>query len=173
MNLIQYIKAFFTSRDDILSIINSNVSYQNIITFIFAVFLISVPTTFQIYNYVFNIIILGISISLITLLSSYLISMLNKKDLFNTFLGNLNFVSFIIFCNVFIILLMYLIGLPFNASSILISVAATLISTYYFIVILTYSFSLQIKQCKMRKLYEILILALWFFFVFLILPLTI
>ncbi|MFA5361292.1 MAG: hypothetical protein WC290_02485 [archaeon] len=173
MNLIEYVKAFFTSRDDILSIINSNVSYQNIITFIFAVFLISVPTTFQIYNYVFNIILLGISISLITLLSSYLISMLNKKDLFNTFLGNLNFVSFIVFCNVFIILLMYLIGLPFNASSILISVAATLISTYYFIVILTYSFSLQIKQCKMRKLYEILILALWFFFVFLILPLTI
>jgi len=173
MNLIEYVKAFFTSRDDILSIINSNVSYQNIITFIFAVFLISVPTTFQIYNYVFNILLLGISISLITLLSSYLISMLNKKDLFNTFLGNLNFVSFIVFCNVFIILLMYLIGLPFNASSILISVAATLISTYYFIVILTYSFSLQIKQCKMRKLYEILILALWFFFVFLILPLTI
>lgn len=173
MNLIQYIKAFFTSEKEILSIINSNVSYTTIVFFLFSIFLISIPSTFQIYNYVFNIILLGISISLITLLSSYLISMLNKKDLFNTFLGNLNFVSFIVFCNVFIILLMYLIGLPFNASSILISVAATLISTYYFIVILTYSFSLQIKQCKMRKLYEILILALWFFFVFLILPLTI
>ncbi len=173
MNLIEYVKAFFTSEKEILSIINSNVSYTTIVFFFFSIFLISIPSTFQIYNYVFNIIILGISISLITLLGSYLISMLNKKDLFNTFLGNLNFVSFIVFCNVFIILLMYLIGLPFNASSILISVAATLISTYYFIVILTYSFSLQIKQCKMRKLYEILILALWFFFVFLILPLTI
>lgn len=173
MNLIEYVKAFFTSEKEILSIINSNVSYTTIVFFLFSIFLISIPSTFQIYNYVFNIILLGISISLITLFSSYLISMLNKKDLFNTFLGNLNFVSFIIFCNVFIILLMYLIGLPFNASSILISVVATLISTYYFIVILTYSFSLQIKQCKMRKLYEILILALWFFFVFLILPLTI
>ena len=168
MNLIEYVKAFFTSEKEILSY-----TYVSQTLFLFSIFLISIPSTFQIYNYVFNIILLGISISLITLFSSYLISMLNKKDLFNTFLGNLNFVSFIIFCNVFIILLMYLIGLPFNASSILISVVATLISTYYFIVILTYSFSLQIKQCKMRKLYEILILALWFFFVFLILPLTI
>ena len=173
MNLVSYIKAFFTSEKEINEIINSNISYNSIITFILAVFLIGIPSTFQIYNYVFNIILLGISISLITLFSSYFISMLNKKDLFNTFLGNLNFVSFIIFCNVFIILLMYLIGLPFNASSILISVAATLISTYYFIVILTYSFSLQIKNEKMKLFYEFVVLSLWFSFVFFVLPLTI
>jgi hypothetical protein len=174
MNLIKYVKAFFTSEKEILEIINFNHSYNSFITFLFAIFLIAIPSTFYIYNYVFNILLLGISITLITLICSFLISKLTlKENLLDIFLGNLNFISLIIFCNVFIIILMYLIGIPFDASSILISVAATLISTYYFIVILTYSFSLQIKNEKMKLFYELIVLSLWFSFVFFVLPLTI
>lgn len=174
MNLIKYVKAFFTSEKEILEIINFNHSYNSFITFFFAIFLIAIPSTFYIYNYVFNILLLGISITLITLFCSFLISkLILKENLLEIFLGNLNFISFIIFCNVLIILLMYLIGIPFEASSILISVAATLISTYYFIVILTYSFSLQIKNEKMKFFYELIVLGLWFCFVFFVLPLTI
>jgi hypothetical protein len=174
MNLIKYVKAFFTSEKEILEMINCKISYEIIIKFLLALFLISIPSTFYIYNYVFNILLLGISITLITLFCSFLISKLTlKENLLEIFLGNLNFISFIIFCNVLIILLMYLIGIPFEASSILISVAATLISTYYFIVILTYSFSLQIKNEKMKFFYELIVLGLWFSFVFFVLPLTI
>lgn len=174
MNLISYVKAFFTSEKEILEMINCKISYEIIIKFVFALFLIGIPSSFFIYNYVFNVVLLGISISLITLISSFLIfKFTQRENLLDIFLGNLNFVSFIIFCNVFIIILMYVVGLPFEASGILISATATLISTYYFIVILAHSFALQIKSEKMKFFYEFVVLSLWFCFVFFVLPLTI
>lgn len=175
--MIEYVYAYLMSRKHIKDIIScANCSYRQAgLVFIGALLIISLPTALSLVKYVYNIALIGFSIIAINGAVAGLATVLFKKRFVAMLVGLIHIASAAFIINSVILALLYAVGMPFGASEVLWETAATLISTYYFIVLLAVSSTATVekKNDVKRHAVELTALMLWYVFTFYILALTV
>lgn len=172
----EYGYAFLASRKNLREIINKVSVWKALGVFVIAIALVSIPAEFSYYNYLVNISINSCSVLLINLFISLMVSYIIRKNLWQIFIGLVYITSIAFLINSLLLLLLYLVGIPFGASNVLWAASATLISTYYFVVLLAIASGSVIEEEKhnlKRYFVEGTALILWFVYVFYILLLTV
>ncbi|MGB9635146.1 MAG: hypothetical protein ACPL0A_01590 [Candidatus Micrarchaeia archaeon] len=172
----EYVYAFLASKRDLRNkIINVSVIKSAIVSFI-ALIIISLPTKFSYLNYLINLLINGISIISINSIVGFIASQVAKKSFVQISVGLIYITSIAFIVNSIILFLLHLVGLPFGVSSVLWAASATLIPTYYFIVLLAIASGSVVEGRKndmKRYVIEGIALILWFIYVFYVLSLTV
>ena len=175
MSVREYAYAYLTSKKDITAIMKRETGGSALWITVLAVAAAAFPETFTITNYAYNFALIGGSVAAINWLLAVAVNRVNGRSVRRTFAGLLHFTGAALIINMVMLAALYAVGLPFGMSDLLLSVAATLISTYYFIVLLAVAAgSLIEKESKRLGRYgvELLALALWYAFVFYILRMT-
>lgn len=175
--MIEYIYAYLMSRKHIrwvMQIAGKNPA-KTLLVFLLAVLVVSVPAkhTLVVQNYAYNIGLIGSSVIIITGIIAVMAKYLFGKPFVQHMLGLVHIASSAFIINSAVLVMLYAIGMPLNASEMLWAVAATMISTYYFIVLMAVSSTATIQsKSKMKYVVEVASLILWFGFTFYILALT-
>jgi|GEM_PF-2301666 len=174
----EYLYAYVMSREDIKKVVSRYNPAVALPLLAIALLIISVPAKqhaafFQ--DYAYNFLIIGFSVIVINALMSALIAYFTRGRVYEIMFGLLHMTATAFIINSAILALLYLMGMPFGVSSILWAAAATLLSTYYFIVLLAVCSGSIVGEENKKAEYtvEIAALMLWYVFTFYILPLTI
>jgi len=173
----EYIYAYALSRENQRKVIAKHNPLATLFLITAAILIISIPARQQAdfaVVYAYNFLIIGLAVIIINAFMAVLISYLTKKNAHEIMFGLLHMTAVAFIINSIILMILYIIGMPFGVSSILWAAAATLISTYYFIVLLAVCAGSIIDEEKkgMMHAVEVVALLLWYAFTFYILPLT-
>ncbi len=178
--ITEYLYAFLMSQDGMRRVLEKRGWKIPLVMLIVALLAVCLPARqpFSFSDYAYNIMLLGWSSILINAVVAGLATVLFHAKFAGNFFGLLRITAAAFIINTLLLLLLYAIGIPFGASGTLLAAAATLISTYYFAVLLAIAAGCNINaesQNEKIKKYavEITALLLWYAFTFYILALTI
>ncbi len=175
--MINYVYAYLMSKKHISQIILNSQKKPAITVFMFviAMLIISVPAKhpISINEYIYNIGLIGGSVLIINCIIAAMLRYAMGKEFLKHLAGLVHITSSAFIINSIILAALYIVGMPFGASDVLLAVAATMVSTYYFIVLLAVSSTATIQtKNKMKYVIEIAALIMWYAFTFYILALT-
>ncbi|MEM3364656.1 MAG: hypothetical protein QXS93_04065 [Candidatus Micrarchaeia archaeon] len=180
VSIADYAYAYVMSQKSILKIINAKEWKISVVLAVIALIVVALPARqpLSLFDYAYNFALIGGGLVIINALVSGIIYALFKRKFAHCFFSMLKLASTTLIINAILLLLLYVVGLPFGASQTLLAAAATLISTYYFAVLLAIiaGYATDASDTldeKIRKhIVEIATLLLWYAFTFYLLPLT-
>lgn len=180
IELADYAYAYVMSHTSILKIIGAKGWKMPAVLAIVALMVVSVPARqpLSLSDYAYNFALIGASLIMINAAVSGMAYALFRRRFAHCFFSMLRLASAVLIINAILLLLLYAAGLPFGASQTLLAAAATLISTYYFAVLLAIAAGYATNASdtldeKIKKhIVEIATLLLWYTFTFYVLPLT-